>query len=39
MKQSILHVALAAPDYDEALAYFMGLLTFTLGEDAAVRSR
>ena len=38
MKQSIPHVALAVPDYDEALAHFMGL-TFTLVEDAAVRSR
>jgi catechol 2,3-dioxygenase-like lactoylglutathione lyase family enzyme len=33
MKQSLLHVALVVRDYDEAIAFFCGLLHFTLVED------
>lgn len=33
MKQSLTHVALVVRDYDEALAFFVGKLGFTLVED------
>lgn len=33
MKQSIAHVALVVRDYDEAIAFFVGKLQFTLVED------
>lgn len=33
MKQSITHVALVVRDYDEAIAYFTGVLRFRLVED------
>jgi len=36
MKQSIAHVALVVRDYDEALAFFTGVLGFTLVEDTYV---
>lgn len=34
MKQSIAHVALVVKDYDEAIAFFVGKLKFTLVEDS-----
>jgi catechol 2,3-dioxygenase-like lactoylglutathione lyase family enzyme len=33
MKQSILHIALVVHDYDEAIAFYVGKLNFTLVED------
>lgn len=33
MKQSIVHVAIVVKDYDEALAFYVGLLNFDLIED------
>ena len=33
MKQSIVHVALVVHDYDEAIAFYVGKLGFTLVED------
>lgn len=36
MKQSIVHVALVVRDYDEAIAYFTGVLRFTLVEDTYI---
>jgi catechol 2,3-dioxygenase-like lactoylglutathione lyase family enzyme len=33
MKQSIVHVALVVNDYDEAIAFYVGKLRFTLVED------
>ncbi|WP_250623349.1 VOC family protein [Pinirhizobacter soli] len=33
MKQSIVHVALVVDDYDEAIAFYVGKLRFTLVED------
>lgn len=33
MKQSIIHVALVVRDYDEAIAFYVGKLRFTLLED------
>jgi catechol 2,3-dioxygenase-like lactoylglutathione lyase family enzyme len=36
MKQSIAHVALVVRDYDEAIAFFTGVLGFTLVEDIYV---
>jgi catechol 2,3-dioxygenase-like lactoylglutathione lyase family enzyme len=33
MKQSIAHIALVVRDYDEAIAFFVGTLNFTLIED------
>lgn len=33
MQQSIMHIALVVRDYDEAIAYFTGVLDFTLVED------
>lgn len=33
MKQSIVHVALVVRDYDEAIAFYVGKLGFTLVED------
>jgi catechol 2,3-dioxygenase-like lactoylglutathione lyase family enzyme len=33
MRQSLLHVALVVRDYDEALAFYVGLLGFELVED------
>jgi catechol 2,3-dioxygenase-like lactoylglutathione lyase family enzyme len=33
MKQSIVHVALVVDDYDEAIAFYVGKLGFTLVED------
>jgi catechol 2,3-dioxygenase-like lactoylglutathione lyase family enzyme len=33
MKQSIIHVALVVRDYDEAIAFYVGKLGFTLVED------
>jgi catechol 2,3-dioxygenase-like lactoylglutathione lyase family enzyme len=33
MKQSIVHIALVVRDYDEAIAFFVGTLNFTLIED------
>ena len=33
MKQSIIHVALVVDDYDEAIAFYVGKLRFTLVED------
>lgn len=33
VRQSIMHVALVVRDYDEAIAYFTGVLDFTLVED------
>lgn len=34
MRQALAHVALVVRDYDEALAYFIGILGFRLVEDA-----
>ena len=36
MQQSLLHVALVVRDYDEALAFFTGVLDFELVEDTYV---
>ena len=36
MRQSIATVALVVRDYDEALAFYVGTLGFTLIEDTAV---
>lgn len=36
MKQSLLHVALVVRDYDEAIAWFTGVLSFTLVEDTYI---
>ena len=36
MKQSLLHVALVVRDYDEAIAWFTGVLSFTLIEDTYI---
>lgn len=36
MKQSIAHVALVVRDYDEAIAFYVGKLKFTLVEDTYV---
>ena len=36
MRQSIAHVALVVRDYDEALAFYVGKLGFTLVEDSFV---
>jgi catechol 2,3-dioxygenase-like lactoylglutathione lyase family enzyme len=36
VKQSIAHVALVVRDYDEAIAFFIGKLRFTLLEDSYV---
>jgi catechol 2,3-dioxygenase-like lactoylglutathione lyase family enzyme len=36
MRQSIAHVTLVVDDYDRALAFFVGLLGFTVVEDRAV---
>lgn len=33
MKQSIAHITLVVSDYDEAIAYYTGILKFTLVED------
>jgi catechol 2,3-dioxygenase-like lactoylglutathione lyase family enzyme len=33
LRQSIVHVALVVRDYDEAIAFFCGMLRFTLVED------
>ena len=33
MKQSITHIALVVPDYDEAIAFYCGVLGFDLIED------
>jgi catechol 2,3-dioxygenase-like lactoylglutathione lyase family enzyme len=33
MKQSIIHIALVVHDYDEAIAFYVGKLNFTLVED------
>lgn len=34
MRQSLAHVALVVRDYDEALAFYVGVLGFTLVEDS-----
>ncbi len=34
MKQSIIHIALVVRDYDEAIAFYVGNLNFTLIEDS-----
>lgn len=34
MKQSIIHIALVVRDYDEAIAFYVGKLNFTLIEDS-----
>jgi catechol 2,3-dioxygenase-like lactoylglutathione lyase family enzyme len=34
MRQSIAHLALVVRDYDEAIAFYVGLLGFTLVEDS-----
>ena len=34
MRQSLAHVALVVRDYDEAIAFYVGLLGFTLVEDS-----
>lgn len=34
MKQSIIHIALVVRDYDEAIAFYVGKLNFTLVEDS-----
>jgi catechol 2,3-dioxygenase-like lactoylglutathione lyase family enzyme len=36
MRQSIVHVALVVRDYDEAIAFFTGVLNFTLTEDTYI---
>ena len=36
MKQSIVHVALVVRDYDEALAFFVGVLQFVVVEDVPI---
>ena len=36
MKQSIGHVTLLVPDYDEAIAWFTQILNFSLIEDGAL---
>lgn len=36
MTQSLAHVALIVPDYDEAIAFFCGTLGFTLTEDTPI---
>lgn len=33
MRQSIIHIALVVRDYDEAIAFYTGMLGFTLVED------
>ncbi len=35
MRQAIVHVQLVVPDYDEALAFYVGVLGFRLVEDTA----
>jgi catechol 2,3-dioxygenase-like lactoylglutathione lyase family enzyme len=34
MRQSLAHIALVVRDYDEAIAFYVGLLGFTLVEDS-----
>jgi catechol 2,3-dioxygenase-like lactoylglutathione lyase family enzyme len=34
MRQSLAHIALVVRDYDEALAFYVGTLGFTLIEDS-----